>query len=300
MNLITLATSRWGPALSISMCGALTQKQAQILTRPLASTLAEKTDHPMVEAIRRNMAIILGTSLKDPKVDRAVVKLLRNTLDSYADLFRLVASDGDPSTLVDISSTAYRGLVAHSKWSCGLVLVGVHMCSFDLALIRAAGIFPIQGLTKANPEGSSPFMNKIRTNYGLQATPLSADSLRRTITLLQSGGVVAVAADLPLDDGEELIFFGHGTRLGIGHARLALATGAEMVVAVSHRMLNGRYQIEVKPVIRPVSTGDRKEDAIRLAQAALVIIERFIGRWPDEWFMPTPVWPRHKVNCKNN
>jgi lauroyl/myristoyl acyltransferase len=295
MNPITLATGHWGPGLSVSMCGALTRQQAQRLIKPIALSLADKHDHPMVSAVRGNMAIISGRSLHDPEVDRAVVRLLGNTLAGYADLFRLVAKDHNPAILFDISNAAYQALEAHAKRNRGLVLVGVHMCSFDLSLLVAAGMFPaIQGLTKANPEGSAPIMNEIRSSYGIQATPLSTDTLRRTINLLQSGGVVAVAADVPVDDGEEFIFFGRRTRLGIGHARLALATGADMVVVVSHRTRGGRYRIEAVPILRPASTGNRREDALRLAQATLRRIERYIARWPDEWFMPIPVWPQHQ------
>lgn len=295
MSMITFVTGRWGPSLSISLCGALTQQQTRSLIEPIALSLAEKHDHPMVAAVRSNMAGVMDTSLADPRLDQAVTALLRNTLTSYSDFFRLVSRDQEPSGLVEISTMAYRALTAHSKANRGVVLVGVHMCSFDLSLVAAAGLFPsVQALSKANPEGSSPIMNDIRTSYGVEMRPLSSGSLRKAMRSLHNGGVVAVAADLPLDDGEELVFFGRRARLGIGHARLALATGADLVVVVSHRIKGGRYRIEAEPVIRPVSTGNRKEDSVRLAQAALLRIERYIKKWPDEWFMPIPVWPEYE------
>jgi KDO2-lipid IV(A) lauroyltransferase len=196
--------------------------------------------------------------------------------------------------LISFSAVARQMLLARTRRSRGIVLVGAHMCSFDLSLLAAAGFFPtMQALSKANPEGSSPVMNDIRAGYGLRITPLSTNTLRQAIDALRQGGIVAIAADIPMADGEELHFFGQKARLGVGHARLALTTGSDIVVAVPHQTGEGRYRMEASPVARPAASGCRKQDAIRLAQATLLKIEAYIRRWPDQWFMPQPVWPEY-------
>jgi lauroyl/myristoyl acyltransferase len=109
----------------------------------------------------------------------------------------------------------------------GLILVGAHTCSFDILLLGLKEVFPsVQILRNADPQGSSRLMNEIRKEHGVMMTPISMRSLRQALTRLRQGGVVAIAADVPVEGGEELFFFGHESQLPVGHARLALGTGA--------------------------------------------------------------------------
>ena len=102
--------------------------------------------------------------------------------------------------------------------------------------------------------------------------------------------MVAIAADLPVEFGEELTFFGRTSQLPVGHTRLALGAGAQILVGVSHRVGEGAYQAEVVLAPPPQSTGDRKQDVIHWAQDVLSRLESYISIWPDEWLMPSPVW----------
>jgi lauroyl/myristoyl acyltransferase len=87
-----------------------------------------------------------------------------------------------------------------------------------------------------------------------------------------------------------LTFFGQEARLPVGHARLALDTGAAIVVGVSHCIGDGQYQAEVALAPRPASTGSKRTDTIGWAQAALTTLETYLRRWPDQWLMPQPIW----------
>jgi KDO2-lipid IV(A) lauroyltransferase len=133
-------------------------------------------------------------------------------------------------------------------------------------------------------------MNEIRKEHGIEMTPISMSSLRQAMTRLRRGGVVAIAADVPVEGGEELIFFGHESQLPVGHARLALRTGAQMLVGVSHRTGEGSYRADLALAPQPESTGDQKQDSVRWAQDSLAMLEDYIRRWPEEWMMPVPVW----------
>jgi lauroyl/myristoyl acyltransferase len=101
---------------------------------------------------------------------------------------------------------------------------------------------------------------------------------------------VALAADLPVEGGELLTFFGQACQLPVGHTRLALGTGAQVLVGASHRIGDGVYQVEFAPAPRPATSGDRRQDVIRWAQSTLHLLEGYIQQWPEEWLMPVPVW----------
>ena len=101
---------------------------------------------------------------------------------------------------------------------------------------------------------------------------------------------MAIAADVPVKGGGELIFFGHESQLPVGHARLALRTGAQMLVGVSHRTGEGSYRADLALATQPESMGDQTQDSVRWAQDSLTMLEDFFRRWPEEWMMPVPVW----------
>ncbi len=159
-------------------------------------------------------------------------------------------------------------------------------------LLALRQLFPsVQALTMSEPKGSSIVMNDLRARFGIEVTPISVQALRQAVERLRDGGVVAVAADVPVDSGEFLTFFGHEARLPVGHARLALDTGAQIVVGLYRTAsADGQYQAEIAVAPRPASTGNKRQDSICWAQAALTTLESYLRRWPDQWLMPKPLW----------
>jgi lauroyl/myristoyl acyltransferase len=292
MDLISLATSRKGPSMVRFLCRVLPPRAIRLLGRWLAVYLARRGDQPFVRALAFNQAVIRGLPAGHPRVRRAVAQLLENTILSYADLFRLLdKSAQDVGLVCELDPAMQRAIEGCLISGQGLVLVGAHMCSFDILLLGLREVVPtVQILTNAQPKGSSKVMNRIREEQGLLVTPLSVHSLRQAIDRLRQGGVVALAADLPVENGEPLTFFDQACQLPVGHARLALGTGAQVVVGASHRVGDGAYRVEVALAPRPESSGERRQDVIRWAQASLHLLEGFIRQWPEEWLMPVPVW----------
>jgi lauroyl/myristoyl acyltransferase len=151
--------------------------------------------------------------------------------------------------------------------------------------------FPsIQALTNSNPKGSSKVMNDLRAQYGFEITPISSAALRKAITRLRNGGVVAIANDVPVANGDDLVFFGERCDLPVGHARLAQMTDAQMVVGASFQLGDGLYQAKAKIVPPPVSSASKSQKIQQWAQDALTATEGFIRQKPDEWLMPHPLW----------
>lgn len=292
MKLFKLATSRFGPPIVIALCRLLPLPWAYRLGEWLVSLVGCRQDVPFTGGLRANLAVLHGVAESDPVVDAALGQLLRNMAHSYVDLFRTVqgspeqvyaACRFDPATVQLVEACRANGQ--------GLVLVGAHMCSFDIMLLALRQLFlSVQALTGSDPKGSSTVMNDIRVRFGIEITPISVQALRQAIDRLRNGGVVAIAADVPVDSGELLTFFGHEARLPVGHARLALDTGAQMIVGVSHCVGDGQYRAEIALAPRPASTGNKRQDTICWAQSALTTLEGLVRRWPDQWLMPRPLW----------
>jgi lauroyl/myristoyl acyltransferase len=293
MDPITLATSRWGPSLVMMLCRVLPRSAIRRLGRWLSAYLSRRDDLPFIRALEANQSVVLGLPEGHPRVRRAVARLLENTIASYADLFRLVQGGAEEGCIAcEIDPQMRQAIESCLASGQGLILVGAHMCSFDILLLGLRQILPeVQILSNADPQGSMRFMNRLRTEQGLLVTPLSVASIRQAVERLRRGGIVAIAADIPVDSGELLTFFGRSSQLPVGHTRLALGTGARVLVGVSHQVAEGTYRAEVALAPQPESSGDRKQDVVSWAQSSLHLLEGFIRRWPQEWMMPLPVWP---------
>jgi lauroyl/myristoyl acyltransferase len=295
MGLVEWATSGAGGRVLMRLSRLIPAALAYRICDWAAARLARQEGNSFVRTLRENMGVVHAISPADPELDRIVLRLLRNTLYSYVDLFRAAAGDGHAvSRFVQIDAAVQRLLDEGLATGRGLLLVGAHMCSFDMLLLRLRELVPtVQVLSKADPVEGTCLMNDLRRAHGLHITPISIATLRQAIRTLRAGGIVAIAADLPAHlpgDGPELTFFGRRTRLLVGHARLALSTGSRMLVGASVRVGRDAYRAEMAIVPPPPPSGDREQDGAAWAQASVVALERFIRQAPEQWLMPQPVW----------
>ncbi len=73
----------------------------------------------------------------------------------------------------------------------------------------------------------------------------------------------------------------------IGHARLALETGAWIVPACVYRLPGGKTAIEIRPPIIPDSAHDTVDG---LTVRCLGVIEEFIRARPEQWASFYDLW----------
>lgn len=171
-------------------------------------------------------------------------------------------------------------------------MVGGHMSAFNI-MVLGLGVrgLPIKMLSYARPKGSYKIDNFIRRKYGLDLAPISVASLKDAIRRLKRGGLVLTGIDRPDVGGEPLEFFGTKVVMPVGHARLAIRTGSNILMGVTTRTGTAEYSVHGPPIIKPEITGDTERDILNLAQRVLRFMEEQIRARPDEWLMFFPVWP---------
>lgn len=237
--------------------------------------------------LRSNLAVIYDLPQDSPILEGRVIENLRNAFVSYVDFF-IIACQGSGAieAACEIDPAALQIIKNHLDEGRGVVLVAAHTSSLDLFMLAMSRHFPeMQALTLPQPALNTRIMNRLRSKYGMQLTPISSASLRTAVRRLRRGGIVGIAADVPTPYGAQLSLFGRPCRLPIGHTRLAAATNSAILVGVSQRLGTGQYRglgIEVHP-----GDGD-KED---WAASTLKVLEQHILARPQEWFMPPPLWP---------
>jgi lauroyl/myristoyl acyltransferase len=293
MNWTDITSSSWGPKMVRALCSMLPRTQAYRLGDRLTENLTHQKQLPMLKGLHANMAVVLDLPEGHPRLQHGIHTLFRNLVRGYVDLYKAIERGRNGVfASCEFDSFLLESMVARQASGRGLVLVGAHSCSFDLLLLALTRYFPeVQALTKTDPTGNSRVMNEIREQFGVRITPISIEALREAIIRLKTGGVVVIAADVPVETGAEMVFFRRKTRLPIGHARLASKTGAEMIVGTAQRISDGLYRAVGVQAHRPTPTGDQDRDVIRWAQHSLFLLERYIRERPYEWFMPEHLWP---------
>ena len=183
-------------------------------------------------------------------------------------------------------------------------MLASHMSNFDLlALSLGARDLPIQMLSLADPQAGFHLLNYLRATGGFEVTPITPESLRAAIRRLKSGGIVLSGMDRPIPADSELglssrrrietlvEFFGRPAYLPVGPARLALMTGALVIMASCYYEPDKGYGLEVTEPLEMIRTGDRRRDIMTNVRRLADILEQHVRARPEQWMMFHPVWP---------
>lgn len=293
MDLITFLNSRLGPWLGIVLGKLLNRRQAYALADWLSARAANLTGSLLMRGLRANHAVIRDLPYDAPELDEVVREVLRTAGRGYADWYLAMARGPEAvRDSVDIEPGLLERINAALEDERGIVLVGAHMSSFNLLLLKLGLLgVPIQALSYASPRGAVHVDNAVRLKFGVDLTPISMRSLREAFRRLRSGGGVMTAVDRPDVGGEILTFFNRPAHLPVGHARLALKTDARVLVGVTQTVGPGKYYTVGSPYIEPERTEYIERDIRALAQQVLSWLERFILERPSDWLVYLPVWP---------
>lgn len=266
---------------------------ARRLSDWIAGRVARQADSPAVAAARANLAVVLDLPADHPQVQRTVETIFRRATRSFVSLFEAMGEGH--AGLAKASSFDEQLLEtaqARLKQGGGMLYVGCHTVGFDHLFLRMGSLeYPIQVLAYPETEGSYSVLNRIRREFGANLSPIDFRSLRRALQYLREGGIVLTGVDRPDPRGQPLQFFGKPAMMPTGHARLALTTGAPIMVGASYEDETGFYRGKMCALVESTDYVDHPDAELALAQRVISEFERFIGEHPDQWMMFYPVWP---------
>ncbi len=293
---IALVTSRLGPVLGLMVGRLLPRAPSAWLADRLAAWAAAQPSHWVVRAVRSNQAVVRGMSYADPKLSEAVLRVFQNAAHGYLTFSRRLARGRSSlGSACELAPAFLDGCRRARQSGRGVFVVGPHMGNFDISLValQQAGVNPLV-LSHRNPRGSYAVDNAIRRRYGVELTPISTRSLREAYHRLARGGAVLTLVDRPDPAADRVRFFGRPARLPSGHVRLALRSGALILVGASLQEGRDRYRVEAGELIDPRQAAGASKDVVvrQVTQQVVHVMERFIRRRPEEWLMFRPVWPQ--------
>jgi len=260
----------------------------------IAASLIARRKPQIYHTVRANLRHILGPEASDETLHQMTRNVFYHAGQTYYDFFHAIDM---PKEVIARAAQVPDETVAFVRSEMdngrGVLLLGTHMSNFDLLglSIGARGL-PIQMLSLADPQAGFHLLNYLRAKGGYEVTPISSESLRAAIRRLKSGGIVMTGIDRPIPEDRELIeFFGRLAYLPVGPVRLALMSGATVIVGSCHYDPDQGYVLQVTGPIEMIRTGDRRQDILVNARQLAKILEGFVRAHPDQWMMFHPFWP---------
>jgi len=242
-----------------------------------------------------NMRHVMGTGASEIAVQGAVRRAFRMQSRNGFDLLRVprvslkrieqqVRFDGDWQVI--------EAVLAEGR---GVIICTAHYGAFDMMgqfiINRGYDASLLVGRTTSRFVHDS--VTYLRQSRGWRIEQVEEPgSVRRVMKALKEGRVAGMVVDRDWSgSGAPVTFFGAPTTLPIGHIRMALATGAEIVTAMTPRLEGNRYGF----ILRHVSlqrSGNTAADVAENMRRILANIEAVIAHDPGQWVLFRPVWPR--------
>lgn len=236
-----------------------------------------------------NLRHVLPPDATDAERRRVARGTFRNFALSIADFFRIPQLTRENADQFVAEVQGWEHVRAAMEARAGAIFMSAHMGSWELAgaYLGLKGV-PITGvvLPHRDPRIDQLYL-EMRERVGIEVVSVGG-AMRRLYEALKRGRFVGIASDRDTSgQGVPLPFFGEITRMPVGHAKLALRTGAWILPVSVYRRPDGRTAIEVRPPIRPDPERDTEEG---LALRCIAVLEEFIRARPEQWSSFEDLW----------
>jgi KDO2-lipid IV(A) lauroyltransferase len=212
--------------------------------------------------------------------------------NSY-DLFRL---PGLTATQLDsmVEVQGWENVVTALSLGKGVVMTSAHFGNVEMviAAMLRRGVSMTIPAERIQPPQLYAYLTRLRTSRGLRLIPIDSP-LTGLLRTLRRGGVVGIAADRMIGGrGRRVELFGQPTRLPDGHVRLAMRSGAPLMLGFGRRLARwDRCVARFWPHFC-IPTGGSKEERLAAGMAYVVDgLETALREHPKQWAVTVPVWP---------
>lgn len=241
--------------------------------------------------IRLNLRRIMGPQPDQAEINRRARATFDYILYNYFDLFRLPSLDHqEVERLVTVAG--WEHVEAALTKGRGIVMASAHLGNIEVVLytmlLRGLSItIPVERL---EPPELFEYISALRMSQGLKLVPVDRPLLD-LIRTLRKGGVAGLAGDRDITGtGRVTDFFGHPAHLPDGHVRLALKTGAPLVVGFSRRNPDHTYQAYFLPAFYPSAEGTEEDRITAGMKFVIAEMEKAISQQPEQWTVTVSIW----------
>jgi lauroyl/myristoyl acyltransferase len=241
--------------------------------------------------VRDNIRHVLGPDAPQAQVNQLARATFNYVAYNYYDLFRLpTLSPAQVGAIVHVEG--WENVEAALCLGKGVVMTSAHFGNIEVVLyaMLMRGVAITIPAEKVEPPALYEYLAALRMSKGLKLIPLDGPMLELFRTL-RRGGVAGVAGDRDVTGhGMTVELFGAPARLPDGHVRLAMRTGAPLILGFSRRLSHDSYHARFWPHFSIPEEGSEEE---RLAAGMAYVVrglEEAIGAHPEQWAVTVPIW----------
>jgi phosphatidylinositol dimannoside acyltransferase len=286
-----ILNSRYGTIFALWLGRTLPPKLGYWVAHQLGGVLGRNKRFAQAQAVRANQWVVHDGSISQHELERLTQATFRNSGRFLYDFFHNLRNPEAVLAMTEFQPSFLRYLERNDKES--MLLVCPHLTNTDL-IGRAAALsgLNMQVLSYPQPPGGYRLTNQIRSEVGMDVTPMSITALRQATVRLQNKGTVLTGIDRPVNDQKyRPLFFGRPAALPVSHVRLALKVNVPVIVISGYLKPDGIYVVWASDPIPMRSHPDLHIETVRNAEAILEVVEDAIRKVPEQWAMYYPVWP---------
>ncbi len=241
--------------------------------------------------IQLNLQRVLGARGTETEIKWRSRLAFNYILYNYFDLFRLSALDDETVNRL-VSVKGWENVEIALAKGRGIVMTSAHLGNIEMVLyaMLLRGLKITIPVERVSPPELFNYITALRSSKGLKLIPVDS-ALIDLVRTLKRGGVAGLAGDRDITKSGHIVdFFGHPAHLPDGHVRLALRTGAPLVLGFSRRNPDHSYQAYFLPPYQPPAAGTKEEQIAAGMNFVLAEMEKAIGQTPEQWTLTVSIW----------
>jgi KDO2-lipid IV(A) lauroyltransferase len=187
------------------------------------------------------------------------------------------------------------------KMGKGVILASCHTGNWELAGRYINTRYKLSVIyKKLRNRYFNDFTYSLRENDGLIMIE-KKKALRTVLKLLKEKYIVTIMIDQNArKDGVLVDFLGHPASTYVGMAKIAIKNGTPIVSAIAIRQPNGVHKFFFEPIISPEGYKNNLDDIRELTEIVSKQIEKYILKYPSQWFWVHRRWRGSKKARKTN
>lgn len=249
-----------------------------------------------LDAVKGNVAQVLGLKFTDPLVEATARKAVRNHAYSWVDFFRF--AQRPPEQALELvqsvpSLSILERVVAEGK---GGILLTAHAGNYELGgiLLRSKNL-PVHAVYKPDRfEAVERLRSDMRAAGGVVGIPVDGVgfSTLPLVKVLREGKLVGMQGDRDFSrNGVKIPFFGREAFFPRGPWELAAMTGAPILCGLFFMDAeHGFHAIFAEPITIRSGRGERMKEIEAGMRRYVSMLEDFIRAHPDQWYCFYPFW----------
>ncbi len=240
--------------------------------------------------IKKNLKVVLG-EVDKRKLNHEARWVLRNFGKYLVDFFRFSKLDKNfINKFITIEGKNYLDqALSEGK---GAILLSAHLGNWELGGVVIALLgYPLNAvvLSHTNKKIDNLFVRQ-RSIKGVNVVPLGI-SIRSCFRALSKNELVVLVGDRNFSgQGLKMDFFGKKAVVPKGPAVFSIKSGAPIIPTFMIREKNDKFKLIFEPALSCKPMGNLDLDTKTITREALKALEKYIGRYPSQWFMAADLW----------